>query len=272
MINSQPYLKEKAKGRWQRKLSAAFVAASLLWLPAKPALAFITDTVTATGYDGTAPLTSTSTANVAVVPADPKFTVVKTATTNFGADNSPDPGETISYTFAIQNTGNITLQNVSISDPGSTISGTPILSLAPGAIDTTSYTAVHTITVADLQAGQYTNTATGTAKPVSGPNITTTTSVRTPLPFVFSMTLDKTGVLDMGTNGQVDAGDTIAYQFLVTNTGPTTLHDVQISDTVVTASNLGNNLQAVAMLEGAKQASDNIVIGYRCKAKPYNFL
>jgi uncharacterized repeat protein (TIGR01451 family) len=258
MINSQPYFKEKAKGRWQRKLSAAFVAASLLWLPVKPAFAFITDTVTATGYDGTTPLTSTSTANVAVVPADPKFTVVKAATTNFGADNSPDPGETISYTFAIKNTGNITLQNVTISDPGSTISGTPIPSLAPGVTDTTSYTAVHTITVPDLQAGRYTNTATGTAKPVSGPNITTTASVVTPLNFVFSMTLDKTGVLDMGTNGQVDAGDTIAYSFLVTNTGPTTLHDVKISDTVVTASTLGNNLQAVAMLEGAKQASDNI--------------
>jgi uncharacterized repeat protein (TIGR01451 family) len=258
MINSQPYLKEKAKGRWQRKLSAAFVAASLLWLPAKSAQAFITDSVTATGYDGTTPLTSTSTANVAVVPADPKFTVVKTATPNFGADNSPDPGETISYTFAVTNTGNITLQTVTISDPGSTVTGAPISNLVPGATDTTTYTAVHTITVADLQAGQYTNLATATAKPMSGANITTTASVRTPLNFVFSMTLDKTGVLDMGTNGQVDVGDTIAYSFLVTNTGPTTLHDVQISDTVVTASNLGNNLQAVAMLEGARQTSDNI--------------
>ena len=258
MINSQPYFKEKAKGRWQRKLSAAFVAASLLWLPAKPALAAITDTVTATGYDGTAPLTSTSTANVTVVPADPKFTVVKTATPNFGPDNSPDPGDTISYSFAIKNTGNITLQTVTISDPGSTIIGAPISNLAPGATDTTTYTAVHTITVPDLQAGQYTNLATGKAHPVTGADLTTTASVRTPLNFVFSMTLKKMGVLNMGPNGQVDAGDTINYSFLVTNTGPTTLHDVQITDTVVTASNVGNNLQAVAMLEGAKQASDNI--------------
>ena len=258
MINSQPYLKEKAKGRWQRKLSAAFVAASLLWLPAKPALAAITDTVTATGYDGTAPLTSTSTANVAVVPADPKFTVVKTATPNFGPDGSPDPGDTISYSFAIKNTGNITLQNVRISDPGSTIAGLPIPTLAPQATDTTTYTAVHTIIVADLQARQYTNTATGKAHAVSGADITTTASVRTPLDFAFSMTLKKLGVLNMGPNGQVDAGDTINYSFLVTNTGTTTLHDVKISDTVVTASNVGNNLQAVAMLEGAKQASDNI--------------
>lgn len=258
MINSQPYLKEKAKGRWQRKLSAAFVAASLLWLPVKPAVAAITDTVTATGYDGTSPLTSTSTANVAVVPANPQFTVVKTATPNFGLDGSPDPGDTISYSFAVKNTGNITLQTVTISDPGSTITGAPITNLAPGLTDTTTYTAVHTIMVSDLQARQYTNTATAKAHPVTGADLTTTASVRTPLDFAFSMTLKKTGVLDMGTNGQADAGDTINYSFLVTNTGPTTLHDVQITDTVVTASNLGNNLQAVAMLEGAKQASDNI--------------
>jgi uncharacterized repeat protein (TIGR01451 family) len=258
MINSQPYLKEKAKGRWQRKLSAAFVAASLLWLPVKSADAAITDTVTATGYDGTNPLTSTSTANVAVVPADPKFTVVKTATPNFGPDNSPDPGDTISYAFKITNTGNITLQNVLISDPGATITGAPISTLAPGATDTTTYTAVHVITVPDLQAGQYTNTATGRAHAISGADIIATASVPTPLNFTYSMTLQKTGVLNMGTNGQVDAGDTINYSFLVTNTGPTTLHNVQITDSVVTASNLGNNLQAVAMLEGARQQSDNI--------------
>ncbi len=258
MISSQPYSKEKAKGRWQRKLSAAFVAACLLWLPVKPALAFITDTVTATGYDGTKPLTSSSTANVAVVPADPKFTVVKTATPNFGPDGSPDPGDTISYSFVITNTGNITLQNVIISDPGATVTGAPISTLAPGAIDSTTYTAVHTITVPDLQAGQYTNLATGRAHALSGADVTTTASVRTPLNFSYSMTMKKTGVLDMGTNGQADAGDTISYSFLVTNTGPTTLHNVQISDSVVTASNLGNNLQAVAMLEGARQASDNI--------------
>ncbi len=258
MINSQPYRKERAKYRWQRKLSAAFVAASLLWLPVKPALAAITDTVTATGYDGTTPLTSSATANVIVVPASPQLSVIKTPTSNFGPDGSPDPGDTISYTFTVQNTGNITLQNVTVVDPMATLTGTTIPTMAPGAIDTTTYTAVHTITIADLVAGQFVNIATGTAHAVSGQDLTTVATVPTPLTVVSSMTLVKTGVLNVGGNGQADAGDTISYQFLVTNTGPTTLHDVKISDPLVNLSSLGNNPQAIAMLEGAKQASDEL--------------
>ena len=258
MINSQPYHKEKAKGRWQRKLSAAFVAASLLWLPVKPALAAITDTVTATGFDGTTPLTSSATANVIVVPANPQLSVIKTATSNFGPDGSPDPGDTISYSFTIKNAGNITLQNVTITDPGSTITGTPILTMAPGVTDTTTYSAVHTIILADLTAGQFTNNATSTAHAVSGQDLTTVSAVSTPLTVSSSMTFVKTGVLNVGGNGQADAGDTISYQFLVTNTGPTTLHDVKISDPLVNLSSLGNNPQAIAMLEGAKQASDEL--------------
>ena len=258
MINSQPYLKERAKDRWQRKLSAVFVAASLLWLPVKPALAAITDTVTATGFDGTTPLTSSATANVIVVPASPQLSVIKTPTSNFGPDGSPDPGDTISYTFTVQNTGNITLQNVTVVDPLATLTGTTIPTMAPGAIDTTTYTAVHTITIADLVAGQFVNIATGTAHALSGQDLTTVATVPTPLTVSSSMTLVKTGVLNVGGNGQADAGDTISYQFLVTNTGPTTLHDVKISDPLVNLSSLGNNPQAIAMLEGAKQASDEL--------------
>ena len=261
MINSQPYHKEKAKGRWQRKLSAAFVAASLLWLPVDAANAAITDTVVATGtnpLDGT-PLTSSSTANVTVVPASPQLSVIKTPTTNFGPDASPDPGDTISYTFTIQNTGNITLKDVDIADPGATLTGIKIPLLAPGAIDTTSFTAVHVITIADLQAGKFVNTATGTAHALSGQDLSTVATVTTPLLVISSMTLKKTGTLvDTNGNGQTDAGETISYQFLVTNTGPTTLHDVMVDDPKVKLGSIGNNPQAVAMLAGAKQASDTI--------------
>jgi len=258
MNHKQPNNREKAKGQWQRKLSAAFVAASLLWLPAKSALAAITDTVTATGFNGATPLTSSATANVIVVPANPQFSVIKTPTPNYGPDGSPDPGDTISYTFTIQNTGNITLQNVTINDPMAILTGAPIPSLAPGVVDTLTYSAVHTITPADLTAGQFTNTATGTAHALSGQDLTTIATVTTPLTVTSAMTFVKTGTLNMGVNGQADAGDTIAYQFVVTNTGPTTIHGVSIDDPLVNGASLGNDTRAIAMLEGAKQASDEL--------------
>ena len=72
-------------------------------------------------------------------------------------------GSTISYSLVVTNTGGKTLTNVTVTDANATLSGTnPIASLAPGG--TANLTAVHTLTQADLDAGNVTNTAnvTGT--------------------------------------------------------------------------------------------------------------
>ena len=259
MNHGQPYLKNKAPGRWQRHAAAALLAVPMMWLPFNFANAAITDTVVVTGTNSTdgKPISASSTANVTVVVADPKLSVVKTAKLNDGGDGSADIGDTISYTFDVKNTGNVTLQNITILDPLATLSGSTIASLAPNVTDSTTYTAIHTITLADLIAGQFVNTATATAHAASGQDITTVATAPSPLAVVSSMTLKKTGVLNMGPNGRADVGDTIAYQFLVTNTGPSTLHDIKISDPLVNLSSLAGNTQAIAMLEGAKLASDN---------------
>ena len=69
-------------------------------------------------------------------------------------------GQAIAYTVTATNTGNITLDPVTISDPGiDTFTCTPAHGpLAPGA--TMTCTGVHHITQADLDGGKYTNTAT----------------------------------------------------------------------------------------------------------------
>ena len=78
-----------------------------------------------------------------------------------------DPGELIEYSFEVVNTGNLTLTNVTVTDPLVAVSGGPIV-LAPGQSDTTSFTASYAITQADIDAGQVTNQATAEGTTPSG--------------------------------------------------------------------------------------------------------
>ena len=65
--------------------------------------------------------------------------LVKVGTYDDG-DCTAAVGDVITYAFSVSNTGNVTLSNVIVEDPLVTISGVAIASLAPGAIDTSSYT------------------------------------------------------------------------------------------------------------------------------------
>ena len=99
--------------------------------------------------------------------------MVKSGTYNdFNNDGFVNVGDKIYYIFAVTNVGNVTLTGITISDPDATITGGPIVSLAPGAVDTTTFTGEYTLTQLDINAGTFTNTATVTGTPPSGPNVT----------------------------------------------------------------------------------------------------
>lgn len=65
-----------------------------------------------------------------------------------------DPGEVIEYTFTVDNTGNVTLTDITITDPNLNVSGGPIASLAPGDTDSSTLTATYTLTQADIDSGE----------------------------------------------------------------------------------------------------------------------
>jgi len=71
---------------------------------------------------------------------------------------SPGNPPAISYTFTVENTGNIPLSNVYIVDPLVSVNGGPI-SLEPGEIDSGTFTATLLLTAADLEDESFTNTA-----------------------------------------------------------------------------------------------------------------
>src|SRR5437870_5599417 len=85
---------------------------------------------------GTAPDESTVTDDDdADVPLaqNPLIELVKDGSFNDENDDGfADAGETISYSFTVTNTGNVTLFGVTVTDPIITVSGGPLASLAPG--------------------------------------------------------------------------------------------------------------------------------------------
>jgi uncharacterized repeat protein (TIGR01451 family) len=176
----------------------------------------------------TEPASASATTTVSQSPA---LTLVKTATLNDGGDGVT-VGDTINYSFTITNTGNVTLTDIAIADtlPDVVMSGGPIASLAPKATDSTSITALYTLTQADLDAGQVVNTATASGTPPSGSPVSNTSSVTLPFAGTPQISLAKSGTLNDGGDGIANAGDTVAYAFTITNTGNVALSNVSVSD------------------------------------------
>ena len=183
-------------------------------------------TVTATPTEGTLGAVS-GTVTIPGPPADNSMTITKVAsqTTNAAA------GDVITYTYVIQNTGNITLDSVGVSD---THSGAGTLSpitpasvtLAPDASQT--FTATYTVTQADLDLGvPITNTATGNATPRRGtivePTAVEQVDLTAPTP---EATFSKLASPD----ADLAVGDTVTYTYTVQNTGNVGLNNVNVSD------------------------------------------
>ncbi len=113
----------------------------------------------------------------------PTIELVKTGSfQDENGDGNADPGETIRYRFAVTNTGNVTLTAVTLADPGITLAGGPIATLAPGQADTTTFTGSYAIRWEDIEAGSFANTATVTGLDPNQQPITAASRAIVPLP------------------------------------------------------------------------------------------
>ena len=218
--------------------------------------------------DNTATATGTAPSGVKVTSVDTTSTalartatidLVKTASAINDTDgNGADAGDTVTYGFSVRNTGNTTLDPVTVHDPllsGSSPNITcPTGALAPGATLTcTSRT--YTLTQADVDNGSRTNTATATATPPGGGTVSDGASTTTPIPAGPALVLDKTAgaVADLDGNG-ADAGDTVTYGFSVRNTGTVTLNPVTVHDSKLSGAAPNITCPAAPLAPGATVA------------------
>ena len=180
----------------------------------------VVNTATASGTPPAgAAVTATDTVT-STVTAAPAISLDKQA----AAPTGTTAGSTIAYTFLVTNTGNVTLHGVAIADPKVGAVTCPVTTLAPGA--STTCAATYTLTQADVDAGHVANTATVEGTPPTGSPVTATDDTDSPIAAGPAITLEKTAAAPSGNT----AGSTIAYSFVVTNTGNVTLTGVSVND------------------------------------------
>ena len=165
------------------------------------------------------------------VPLDqkPHLTLEKEGVLDPGADGRADAGDVITYTLTATNDGNVTLRDVSISDPSlPTLACDQPVDLAPG--EKLTCTGTRASTQGEINDGGVANTGTVTGSDPNGGEVEDRADEQVPLDQAPHLTLEKEGVLDAGADGRPDAGDVITYTLTATNDGNVTVTGVSISD------------------------------------------
>ncbi|WP_341928262.1 DUF11 domain-containing protein [Nocardioides psychrotolerans] len=171
-------------------------------------------------------------------PATPAIHLEKSVTDSSDADSIAGPGEVLTYSFVVTNTGNVALTNVVIDDIKLGMSNVHCVASLPVGASATCPVKSYTTTSGDVAAGSIHNTATTTGTPPSGPAVTddddATIATASAMARIF---LDKQ-VLDSSDADAVGSlGEVLTYTFHVTNTGNVDLTDVTISDPMFGLSN-----------------------------------
>ncbi len=223
------------------------------------------------GVQNTATVASTDPTGVGVGDTsvvDSGFTQKTSVALTKSATPLPDPandGDPITYTFMLTNTGNVTLTSPQITDPICEVPAGPLTFTNGyqrgdgGAVgemeagETWEFECVYTIDQDDVDDGEVANTATGTGTPPpsSGlPDPSNTASNLAKAQQNAAIALDKSSSLPTVSAGNLttatDVGDTIAYSFLVENTGNVTLTNVMVTDPLITAAPNSGNIDCPA--------------------------
>jgi large repetitive protein len=168
------------------------------------------------------------------IPSRPALDLVKDST----PAQAHRVGDTVTYTYVVTNTGNVAQSDIRVADvfvapagPAVTVTCPPDTLAAGASLTCTS--SAYTLTQADVDHGRVDNTATASGQPptpAGDPRPARTASPPddrdVPVPAGHGISVVKS--LTEGSFSRV--GEVLHYEFLVTNTGNTTLTDVVVTD------------------------------------------
>ena len=184
--------------------------------------ATVRNTATVTGTDPAGePVTATAAATVTVI--HPGLSLTKTT-----APGQHRPGDTVTFTLTLHNTGDTPLTDLAVVDPAAPGCARTFPTLAAGATQTWQCTAT-------AGTDNFTNTANASGTDPTGRPVTDTATA--PVQVIHpAIDLTKTAAPAV-----VRVGDTVTYTITVRNTGDTTLTGVAITDpsTSTCASSIG---------------------------------
>ncbi|MFP5219123.1 MAG: hypothetical protein ACLGIG_05210, partial [Actinomycetes bacterium] len=186
----------------------------------------VTNTADGSAFFGDTEVTDDGTA-VVTIPQGPSILVDKSAEPTSGLAL----GDEVVYTVTVDNDGNVTLSDVTVTDPLCTPvylsgdDGDELLQVD----EVWTYTCTYVITQVDVDAGSVVNTADGSAffgdTEVTDDGTAVVTTLQNP-----AISVDKTASPD----GDLELDDAVLYTVTVENSGDVTLSDVTVTDPLCT--------------------------------------
>lgn len=158
--------------------------------------------------------------NIIVSDQNPELTVTKTANKEF----YNLVGEEIDYTIIVNNTGNVPITDIQVTDPLTGMQET-IPNLEP--LASVTFNQTYAVTVSDIYNGTVVNTATATGKDPQGQDVTGSGSATaTVLFYRAELVVEKSA--DRQTFSEI--GEVITYTVVVRNAGSVTIFDIDVLD------------------------------------------
>jgi uncharacterized repeat protein (TIGR01451 family) len=162
--------------------------------------------------------------------AVPELNVVKTGRLDTGANGRAGVGDIIRYTITVRSVGNVTLRDVTVTEPD--LEGLSPIDCPPDGTNviptlrvgqSVECTATYRVTQADVDAGFVPNFAIATGTPPRAPDITDGDNHVEPI--IGGLALRKTARPSV-----VTRGSTIRFRLRVTNTSLASVHGVRVCD------------------------------------------